>query len=546
MGSSILDIGKTALQAAQVGIAVTGHNIANAATPGYSRQEVIQSPALALNQGFGYVGQGTQIVTIQRIYSELLTRQVASSLSTVGELDTYTAQLSQINNLLANSSAGLAPAIQDFFDSVQSAAANPGDAAARQSLLSSAQALASRFQGLDHRLGEIESGVNAELNASVSLINTYANQIAQLNVAIEAASTASNRPPNDLLDQRDQLVADLSRLVKVDVVQQDDGKYNIFIGNGQSLVVGNHAYSMTTVRSATDPSRLEVGYINSTGDTITLSSNSLVGGVLGGLIQFREQSLDSIRGQLGLVAVTLGEAFNAQHMQGYDQNGSAGGVFFSIPAPAISEHSGNSGDAVLDVAIDNVAALTGSNYYLRYDGTNYTLTRTDNGAVQTLGSLPQIVDGVELDITTGSMQAGDSFLIRPTATAAGGLSLAISDIHQIALAELSSAGDADNGNALALAALQTAKTALNGSASFEDVYAQLVSRVGNKTNELKVMSAAENSTLDGMISAQQSVSGVNLDEEATNLLRYQQAYQAAGKVMQIASQLFDLLLTIGH
>lgn len=546
MASNILNIGKTALNAAQVGMSVAGHNIANAATPGYTRQEMVQAAAIAQNYGYGYIGQGTQVVTIQRVYSEILNRQVSSSLSSSGELSSYASQMSQIDNLLANSSAGLSPAIQSFFSSIQTATANPGDAASRQAMLSNAQSLASRFQGLGSRLDEIESNVNSEMTASVGLINTYSKQISQLNKSIEAANVAGGNPPNDLLDQRDQLVAELSKQLKVSVVKQDDGQYNVFVGNGQPLVVGNNTYALTTVRSATDANRLEVGYVNNSGVTVVLGGNSLSGGTLGGLVQFREQSLDTIRGQLGLVAVSLAETFNEQHMLGYDKDGNAGGVFFNIPAPLVSQSVKNTGDAVLEATIDSSSALTGSNYRLAYDGTNYSLTRLDTNTSQTFSTLPQTIDGVEFDISSGTMNAGDTFLIKPTATAASSFSVAISDINDIALAELVTAGNSDNGNALKLAALQEALTTSNGTTSFEGAYGQLVSLVGNKTNELNVMSAAEAKMLEGTIASQQSISGVNLDEEATNLLRYQQAYQAAGKMMQIASQMFELLLTIGR
>lgn len=545
MASSILDIGKTALNAAQVGMSVTGHNIANASTPGYTRQVVIQGAAQAQNFGYGYVGQGTEVLGIQRVYNEILSRQVSSSLSSSSEMSAYAAQMQYIDNLLSNTSAGLAPVVQSFFASVQTASANPGDPASRQTLLSQAQSLASRFQALGSRLAEIEGDVNSEVNASVGLINSYSQQLLQLNKNIEAALNNGVGPPNDLMDQRDQIIAELSKQVKVDVVEQQDGTYNVFIGNGQPLVVGKNRYTLSTIRSESDPSRMEVGYNGNSG-TVILGSNSLSGGKLGGLVQFREKSLDSIRGQLGTIALTLAETFNAQHMLGYDKTGNAGGVFFNVPGPLVSSNVNNTGDAVLDVSIDSAGALNGSNYRLAYDGTNYILTRLDTGGVQTFASLPQTVDGLEINIAGGSMQTHDSFLIKPAIMAANGFSVAISDINRIALAELPTAGNADNGNALKLAALQTALTMADGTTSYEGAYGQLVSLVGNKTNELKIMSAAEEGMLEGAINAQQAFSGVNLDEEAANLIRYQQAYQAAGKMMQIASQLFELLLTIGR
>lgn len=545
MASNILNIGKSALTAAQVGISTTGHNIANAATPGYTRQIVVQGAAIAQNFGYGFIGQGTQVNTVQRAFSELLTRQVASSQSSSSELSTYASKMRQIDNLLANADAGLSPAIQSFFSSLQTAAANPGDAASRQAMLSTAQTMASRFQSLGKRLDDINQTVNSEVLASVSLINTYAKQISQLNKSIESATIAGGNPPNDLLDQRDQLIAELSKQVKVDVVQQSDGKYNVFIGNGQPLVVGNNTYALTTVNSMSDANRIEVAYISSSG-TVMLGSNTLTGGTLGGLLQFREKSLDVIQGQLGLVAVGLAATFNAQHAQGYDQSGTLGGDFFSVPAPAVIQNLGNNGTAAMSAAITNAGALTGANYRVSYDGSDYVITRMDTGTSQTFGSLPQTIDGVEFSLTSGSMDPGDSFLVKPTAGAASTFSVAVTNVSQMALAEFSTAGGGDNGNAMKLAALQNSLTMLNGSTSFEGAYAQLVSLVGNKTNELNVMSTAEARMLESTIAEQQSVSGVNLDEEAANLLRYQQAYQAAARMMQIASQLFDELLAMGR
>lgn len=545
MASSILDIGKTALNAAQVGMSVTGHNIANAATPGYTRQVVIQGTALAQNFGYGYVGQGTQVLDIQRIYNEILNKQVNNSLSSSNEMSAYATQMRYIDNLLSNASAGLAPAIQNFFASVHTAAADPGDPASRQTMLSQAQSMAARFQALGNRLAEIEGDVNAQVTASIGRINTYSQQLLQLNISIEAALNNGVGAPNDLLDQRDHLIAELSKQIKVDVTEQQDGTYNVFIGNGQPLVVGKTRYTLTTMRSESDSTRIEVGYNGNSGPVL-LSSNSMSGGELGGLMQFREKSLDVVRGQLGVIALTLAETFNAQHMLGYDKSGNAGGAFFSVPEPVVSGKVNNSGDAVLDVTINNAGALNGSNYRLAYDGTDYILTRLDNGSTQTFAGLPQIVDGLEIAITSGSMQPNDSFLIKPAIVAANGFSVVIGNIDEIALAELPSTGSGDNGNALKLAALQTALTTTDGTVSYEGAYGQLVSLVGNRTNELNIMSEAEAAMLEGAFNAQQAYSGVNLDEEAANLIRYQQAYQAASKMMQMASQLFELLLTIGR
>ncbi|MFZ6672360.1 flagellar hook-associated protein FlgK [Undibacterium sp. Xuan67W] len=652
MGSNILGIGQSALAAAQLGIATTGHNIANASTVGYNRQVLYQSAAAPQNIGGNFVGQGTQVNQIARVYNEFLAQQVNNSQSSSNQVSTYYSQISQINNLVADSSAGVSPALQDFFKSVQNLATSPNGtagSAARQSALSSAQALVSRFTGLQNRITEIRSGVNSEIQTTVGTINSYATQISELNDMIEKAQSVSNGAgPNDLLDQRDQLVTDLSKLTKVSVIQQGS-KYNIYIGSGQPLVVGDTVNSLSATPSLTDPSRLDVAYV-ANGKSILLSENSLPGGKLGGLFDFRSNSLDVAQNSLGRVATTLATTFNDQHKLGQDLNGQLGSNFFNVASPVSTPSSLNTSTAGINATITNASALTTSDYRLQFDGTNYKITRLSDGTAQTSATLPLVIDGVTFQLTpppaAAIPAAGDEFLIQPTVNGAGGLSVAISDIAKIAaagpattaapstntgsgkisagtvdstytLASLATpvklsytggaftgfpvgsnvtvtnngvttsyspyvantpvaytsgatisfsgvsfsvtgtpqngdtftvtqntSGTGDSRNAVSLSALQTANTVAGGTTSYQGAYAQLVSLVGNKTHELEVTSASETKLLAQSVQAQQSESGVNLDEEAANLLRYQQAYQAAGKLMQIASQLFDVLLSI--
>lgn len=648
MASNILSIGQSALSAAQVGISTTGHNIANAATPGYSRQVVVQSAAEAQNFGYGYIGQGTQIASVTRVYSELLARQVVNSQGVSSASTAYSTQMSTIDTMLSDASAGLTPSLQDFFNSVQDLTANPNDTPTRQAMLSNAQSLANRFQSTSNRLNEIREGVNTQLTASVGLVNTYAKQIASLNDVIEKAISADGNTPNDLMDQRDQLVNELSKQIKTTVISQNKGSYNIFVGNGLPLVVGTDTFSLATVSSPTDASRLEVAYQNKTKTTV-LSTDSLPGGTIGGLVQFRAESLDAVQNQIGQIAVVLAETFNTQHEQGLDKNGAPGGALFTIPDPAVSASTYNTGTAQVASKIVDARAITSSDYRLQYDGTNYTITKVNDKTVQTFSSLPQTVDGLSFSLKSGAMAAGDDFLIRPTLNAATSINLAITDVSKLAIggpaltgaanasntgtgaisapvagstyasSPLASAfsvtynsgantltgfpatqavtvtsggtsttyaagapvpftagatisvgglsfvvsgapanGDqfsitpnttnapGDNRNGLLLAGLQSQGTVNNSKTSYASAFGQLVNSVGNKTRELKVTSTAEATVLEQATAALQSESGVNLDEEATNLLRYQQAYQAAGKMMQIASQLFDVLLTLGQ
>jgi flagellar hook-associated protein 1 FlgK len=543
MATNILSIGQSALTSAQVGISVTGHNIANASTPGYNRQVIVQSSALAQDFGAGFLGQGTQIDTVRRVYNDFLGVQVQSAQASKSGLETYYAQMRQIDNMLADLDAGLSPAMQDFFGSLHEVSTDPTSIPARQAVLSTAEGLAARFQGMGARLREIERGVNSQITTSVTLVNSYAEQIAQLNDAIGRAQRSTGQPPNDLLDQRDQLVRDLNKEVKATVVRQDDGDYNVFIGNGQPLVMGNKASQLVATPSPTNSEKLEVGYRTQSGGIAVIGDAGFSGGRLGGLLEFRSKSLEPAQNALGRIGITLASEFNTQHAAGVDLGGSAGAAFFKVAPPVVNGHAGNTGAGAVGASIADAGKLTTSDYMLRYDGAQYTLTRlSDNHTFPPVVN-GDVVDGVQLSLS-GTPDPGDSFLIRPTVNGATGFTTLITDPANIAASASGALGD--NANILALAGLQTRNLVGNGSTSFQGAYGQLVSQVGNKTRELEVTSAAAGGLLTEATQTLQSESGVNLDEEATNLLRYQQAYQAAAKVMDIASKLFDTLLSIGR
>src|SRR5664279_3049628 len=233
MGMGIISTGTSALLAAQMGLQTTEHNISNANTPGFNRQSTIQSSNVAALTGSGYIGQGTHVSTVVRMYDRFLSGQVNTAQTVSSSLDTYYTQIQQIDNMLADTTSGLSPALQDFFTGVQQVSANPSQLPARQAMISSAQALAARFQSLNDQISQMYDGVNSQITASVATINSYAQQIANLNNSIVVAQSSNNQPPNDLLDQRDQLVLDLNKLVKVTTTTHTDNTFNVYIGNGQ-------------------------------------------------------------------------------------------------------------------------------------------------------------------------------------------------------------------------------------------------------------------------------------------------------------------------
>lgn len=717
---SILGVGASALNLAQIGLTTTGHNIANAATPGYTRQLVVSASAGGQDTGFGFVGRGVEVGSVSRVYSQFLTDQVRTAQTSESQFSTYKAQISQLDNLVADPAAGISPVLQEFFSGVQGVANDANSAASRQVLLSSGNSLVSRFQSISQQMEDKRVDVNGQIAGAVTDINLQATTIANLNDQIARVQGGSGKPANDLLDMRDQAVSELSKQIKVSVVQQGSD-YNVYMGDGQALVVGTKVAPLLAVPSKTDPGRTEVGYRTSTGSNTIINESALAGGVLGGLLQYRATTLDPATNELGRVAISLGTQFNAQHALGITQTGAAGGNFFTVPGPAVQASSSNTGTAQASATIVDATQLTTSDYRVKYlDSTppSYSITRLSDGKTTTFDAADgktATVDGVTFGVA-GTAKSGDEFLVQPTVNGARAIGMAITntlDIAAAAAVATSSAGSAnggtasisapminsttllnspvtltyspgtgtlsgfpagmpvtvtnaagsityaagqpvpydsnetvtfggisasiddvnappspkfpvsaplpvtltysasqktfsgvpkplvvtvttdkgstvyapgvpipysvgstisfggisttitgspndgdsftlgknttgvgDNRNALLLGKLQTANT-IDGTTNFQGAYSKMVSAIGSKAHEIDVLGTAASAQLEQSNANQQSLSGVNLDEEAATLLRYQQAYQAAGKLIQTGKTLFETLLSLG-
>jgi flagellar hook-associated protein 1 len=437
MGSGLISIAVTGINAAQLALTTTGNNITNASTEGYSRQRVVQASNSSVMTGSGAIGEGTHVVTIERLYSQTLTKQVLNAQTKVSALDSYSSQASQIDNLLANSDSGMSTSIQDFFDSIQSVASSPSSLSARQTLVSSAESLVSTFKSLYTSLNELKSGVNTQITSDVSSINSYAKQIADLNKQIAKTQGVSGQSPNDLLDQRDLLVSKLNKIVDVSVSTADDGSYNVFFGNGQQLVVGNTASTLSAVSSAADPTRTVVGIDNGSGAVQELAESLITGGDLGGLMSFRSEMLDTSYNQLGVLAASVVETYNAQNSLGQDLLGNVAGDtdfvtdFFTLSDPAVIANDHNTGTATVTATLDPASSngtnfytnLKASDYKLAYDGSTYTLTRLSDNTAWTGASISDInaqtgdggTDPQGFTLATSSaLTSGDSYVVQPT------------------------------------------------------------------------------------------------------------------------------------
>lgn len=719
MSGGLLDVGLSGLLATQRALTVTGHNISNANTDGYSRQRVDLGSRPPQLYGNTYIGNGVDVGAVSRVYNDFIVEQVRTSTAASASSDALSNYANQIDNLLANPNAGVSTALQSMFNAMNQVSTDSSSQPARQLLLTSANSLVDRFKYVNDRLSDLRQQTNKGLQDAVTQINTLASGIADLNQNIVAATgAAGGGQPNDLLDKRDAALAQLSKLVSVNTIPQNDGSVSVFIGSGQALVVGGKTQQLSATRNRFDPTQTEISL--AAGSNTVEITHQLSGGSVGGIVNFRSQVLDPAQSALGRVAASLADTMNTQHQLGSDLNGALGGKLFNTGAPTVAADSANTGSGTVSAALVNSNALTASDYRLTYNGTNsYTLTRINDGkafSITTGGSSPyttSTIDGISLTISAGAA-AGDTFLVRPTFAAVSGMSIAVSDASQIAAAapirastSLNNIGNAkisagavnspddrlvvqftapgtydvldqttgatlaqglnytsggniafngltfqitnggsgpaagdkfyvdkkvtsadsgnaggaaigqvtvnapdphlrdnisivftspttynvvgattgnvvtnvpyasgntisyngwnlsitgtpatgdtfavsansngvgDNRNALLLSGLQQKLTMIGGTASYQDAYGKIVADVGSKAQQATIERDARQTLMKQSIGARDSVSGVNLDEEAANIVKMQEAYQASARVISTANTLFQSLL----
>ena len=570
MASGMLGTAITGLQAFQRSLETTSHNIANVNTEGYSRQRVDLVTSKEHMIGVGYLGTGVTINNISRSYDQFITTQLRSSTAAYGDVDKYSQLASQVDNILADPAVGMEPAIKNFFNAVNDATDDPSSIPARQVLLSETEILSGRFDTMNSRFEQIREQINSDMVVMADEISAYAATIADLNerIASEQGRPNGNQQPNDLLDKRDTVLNQLAELVDISVVPSNSNMVNVFMGKGQILVLDTVFNSVVTQPSEFDPTKLDIGIKTAAGN-IGIVTNQVTGGALAGTLRFRDEVLDPAQQRLGSVAASIAMEFNSIHEAGFDLDGNAGTLFFKgqgigtepIPvAVSATNSTGSSVTAMFDNT--NITNIDYSDYQLDVTaGPVYTLTRsvdntsitlTDSGGGVLVATLPDTLPGIS--IASAGLTAGDSFLIRPTYSAASTIDQGLTDSREIALATnaaIDSSGNSyvitgpmpgDNRNGLALAGLENKQGMIGGTASFQDGYGLIVSEVGVLTSSAKIATAAQETLLNNAKSAWGNVSGVNLDEEAANLIKFQQSYQAAAQMIAVSDNLFNALL----
>jgi len=665
---SLLNIGMSGLSASHASLVTTGNNISNVDTVGYSRQQTVQNSKSSIQYGNVFIGTGTTLADVRRVYNSYLDAQLQTSTSLNSDAQAYLGQATQVDKLLSDSGTGVTKTLQAFFSSLQTLAGNSNDNAARQALLTNAQGLSGRFNSISQQLKQQGTYINDRLWWMAEQVNKLASTVAAYNKKISDVS-GSGGTPNELLDQRNETIRQLNELVGTQVTETE-GRMDIYLGSGQPLVVGDTVNKLRVAADPADPTRSSV-IMDRTGSSIDIT-NVMSGGEMGGLLRYRNDVLTPAVNGLGRIAMVVADQVNKQLGQGLDQNGNFGAALFNNinSAAAISQRSiananNDPASGNLNVTIQDTSKLAASDYQVTFtSATGYSVRRlsdnTDMGTF-TLGATPTpVIDGFSLSLNAGPVNAGDTFKITPTRSSAADMATVMTDTKTLATAApltstkaagndgtgavgqptlstsldiydpvqrlevqaavkasmpvrmlmtsatayevfdakgtsigtgsivpgqnndlnisvpytdaggaaktfkvamtvsgspasgdsfniaMTGASSTDNRNAQALLGLQSkatiGATATSPGVSFTEAYGGLVTAVGSLTKQGQLDATATDTIVTGARNARDSLSGVDLDEEAGNLTKYQQYYTASSQIIKTAQEIFSTLI----
>ncbi|HWP20434.1 MAG TPA: flagellar hook-associated protein FlgK [Burkholderiaceae bacterium] len=614
----IISIGTRAMFAAQAQIGTAAANISNANTPGYSRQTVQLETAGGQFTGAGFFGKGVDITTVARAHDQFLSREVTLTRATAAADQARLEQLQRMEKIFDLGESGLGSRVSQLLNAYVDIGNNPNDPAARQVVLSRAESLASQVRSVSGQLASLQKGVTEDLKTSIDTVNEIVRRIADLNQQI-ARVKGFGHEPNDLLDQRERLINDLSQHISVTQIPADDGTVGLFIAGGQRLLLGNNALPLVAVPDTYDNTRFHVGVLEG-GVTRQLNDAALGGGSIAGLLRFQAEDLTAAMNEVGRLATVLAARMNEQQSLGLTSGGASGPALFSVGAPRVLPSSTNTGGATVSITISDATELTAGDFEFSRQGGAWQIRRLPNGSPE-----PYVPGRYGITLTvTGAANEGDRFLVEPVRLAGTDMRALLTDPQDLAAAapvaakidpanqgtaavvslqpksadpnltqpltitftsattftvtgtvsppaptsltpgqplemngwalQLSGVpkpGDVitidpshvsatNNGNALAMLALRD--EAMVAGATLTDAYAGLTASVGVRVMGAKTAAEMSSAVAKDAEVARNNVSGVNLDEEAARLIQFQQAYQAAAKVLQVAQSVFDTLL----
>ena len=651
MSVSLYQTGVSALLTAQQQLATTSNNISNVNTEGYTRQRAEQNASIDYNNGGNYIGTGTYIEDVTRLYDEFSFKEQVTTQSSLANADALNQHLTQLDQVMSTSGDAVVSSLESFYEAVNSVADNPSDTSLRTIVLNQASLVSNNLNEMTDNFDSMTKSVNGEIEQVVNKISEISLEIAKINESI-MQSQDGNGGSNSLLDQRDQLIMELSEYADVNTLEDSNGIMTVMIGQGTTLVAGITPLTLQVSAGDPDPTKTEISLVS--GSHSVSVNNSTLGGSLGASLEFRDNNLDQARQEIDLLAMAISSTLNDSQSSGLDLNELQGAnIFTDINSSQLQQgrvlaHSSNTGTTQAEVVIDDVSALTTDEFEIRFDGTDFTLYNLTSGATENLGAqstgTPPIThtsaDNGFSFVESGGAVAGDIFSIVPTKNSAALMETTLTDANAIAASSAVEVTASDNnvsdgsvtitsvsdpvtaqnsditvevyessagqfsysvfnnttstsiatgtylsGESVAIDTLQGFEIEINGDLSGSGANAPEsftiadAFGVGNGNNAVSMAKTQEIGVTEGgtetfsqklssttsvvgsdasnaSFSAEtalalytqaynrnQSESGVNLDEEAANLLQFQQAYQAASQVITTSNTIFETILS---
>lgn len=668
MSINLYQTGVSGLLASQQQLATTGHNIANVNTEGYNRQRTEQASSVGNFNGGNFVGSGTYVQDITRIYDQFSYKEQLLNKSNLGNADAISTNLNQLNEIMSFSSQAIGGSIERFYQAVNGIADNPNDIGLRNIALSQASVLAKDFNSLNHNLDQLEKSTNGEIEQIASKISQISLDIAQINEQILQNNDLNiTGQPNDLLDKRDQLVNQLGEYTSVNTIEDTHGVMTVMIGNGATLVAGITPLTVSVEAGDPDPLQTKL-QLNSRNGKVALDATKL-GGAIAAKMEYRDEHVASARSELNRLAMAVSETLNQTQAQGLDLNAQQGLGFFtdinttSLQNARVLASSKNTGSVQASINITDVSLVPTNEFSVKYDGTDYIMTNDIDGTTTTLvASSPGVYPtayGFEFNINSGTPNADDKFTLRPTENSAALMKVTLTDPQGIAASSAIGAeadqnnvsngavniinvsdpetarsytdtinsnltvdvyenpatpgvfdyrvydaanpppastlasgsfasgtsavidmpptpaaaafqieisglpigqgalarekftitddfGAGNANNASLMAATQEQQILGGGKQTFSQALSTATSEVGSSASSAELVAETAQALFTQAYNRNQSKSGVNLDEEAANLLKYQQAYQASSQIISVANTIFDTLLAVAR
>ncbi|MGC9456919.1 MAG: flagellar hook-associated protein FlgK [Halothiobacillaceae bacterium] len=550
------------LRAIQRALDTTSHNISNANTEGYSRQTAVISSSVPEFDGVGYVGSGSYVETVRREFDGLVERQLRSAISESARYKSQQTLTEQVNQIVGDLDAGIGQTMQGVFSAAQDVASNPSDMTARSSYLGAIETTVNQFNRVDQQLNDLQFQLEQQGAQMAREVDRWAQEVAELNEIIsEAYQTNRNALPNDLMDRRDTLIRNIAERVDVKTLDSRDGNINLYLSSGQGLVINDIAQRFTAESS--NANRLTVRLA---GTDVT---DRISGGSIGGILESQDRVIGSLRNELGRSAMVLATMINRSQDNGFKYDSAAPGEAFLAASTGTPNQTGlagepfegnaisrvgNEGDAKVEFSVDEAYELTGDTYELRFDGTNWTAyaSSSPNTAID-ISADPSAIPGLTLSFPSGTAQAGDTYDLRPGEGVAGRLRLT-DEAREPTNVAASAAADQPRNNENINQLIENGRRSIkdiveigytnnsNVGKSLGDVVNGAVGNVGTYASQVRMRAESAETNLTYFTNRRESLSGVNLDEEAANLLKFQQAYQALARTISVQDRVFQSLL----